>query len=272
MTIVPVSRHHHEPMSHERRVFVDDLISSGCEISPKDKDLHHLERVLRLKVGDAVTVVDGNQRSYRATVSQNGPLKLCIHGPLKSDCREASDLTAQCPISRIICGLPKGPASDAIVEGATECGVANITFWQAARSIPTDGENRLRRWGQIAESAAKQSGQLFVPKVTWEPTLTSALRDLPPLHSSRFLCSLSDDASPLATLPRSEHPDWVVAFGPEGDMTLEEDLTLRSQGFIPVTLGSSRLRCQTAVISAIAGAYALWLGRHQKGKVEGSIS
>ena len=259
-------------MSHERRVFVDDFISSGWEISQKEKDLRHLERVLRLKVGDAVTVVDGNQRAYRATVSQNGPIKLRIHGPLKGDCHEGGHLTAQCPITRILCGLPKGPASDAIVEGATECGVANITFWQAGRSIPTDGENRLRRWGQIAESAAKQSGQLFVPKVTWEPTLASALRDLPTLHSSRFLCSLSDDASPLAALPRSERPDWVVAFGPEGDMTPDEELTFRSQGFIPVTLGSSRLRCQTAVISAIAGAYALWLGRHQQGKVEGSTS
>lgn len=241
-------------MAHERRIFVDDVLDATEEVSPKPADARHLERVLRLKVGDAVTVVDKRHQAYRATVSQVNPMQLRLHGPILG---EKGDPV--CPVVHVICGLPKGPASDAIVEGASEFGVARITFWQAERSIPNDGLSRLRRWQLIAESAAKQSGQRGVSTVSWERSLEEALATLPPHQQARYLCSLHPEARPLTPSDSPPAGEMILAFGPEGDVTANEESLFHESGFGFITLGTSRLRCQTAVIAAISGAYALRL-------------
>lgn len=241
-------------MGHERRIFVEEVLADAEEVCPKLSDAHHLERVLRLKVGDAVTVVDERQQAYRATVGQVSPMRLRLHGLVRSVTQQPD-----CPVAHILCGLTKGPASDAIVEGASEFGVARITFWQAERSVPADGTSRLRRWQLIAESAAKQSGQLVVPEVVWESSLEETLAKLSLEQRARYLCSLHPDARSLNQSDSENNQKMVLAFGPEGDITPKEEHLFRKAGFSLITLGASRLRCQTAVIAAIAGAYALRL-------------
>lgn len=243
-------------MGHERRIFLAGPIEIGDEVAPKPTDQRHLERVLRLQVGDEITVVDDREKVFQATVSQLSPLLLKIISPTASP----TDTTS-CPVVQILCALPKGPASDAIVEGASEFGIPFITFWQSARSIPTDGSQRLKRWQNIAESAAKQSGQSKISTVCWEPTLSEALGKLQEPLAVRALCSLQSGAQPLGSLFSSGSERLIVAFGPEGDFTSDEESILRGAGFRPTTLGNSRLRCQTAVIAALAGASAVRLSR-----------
>jgi 16S rRNA (uracil1498-N3)-methyltransferase len=241
-------------MGHERRIFIPGPITIGDEVTPKPADCRHLERALRLKIGDAVTIVGDQEEAFLGTVSNISPIRLKVHQSISAK----TDITS-CPVVHILCGLPKGPASDAIVEGASEFGVPLITFWQSDRSVPTDGTQRVGRWQKIAESAAKQSGQLRIPSVLWAPTLSEALENLTTPSAIRVLCSLQPDAKPLGSLFSSGAEKLIVAFGPEGDFTAAEEAMLQQADFKPTTLGNSRLRCQTAVIAALAGASALRL-------------
>lgn len=241
-------------MGHERRIFISGPIRIGDEVTPKPTDCRHLERALRLKVGDAVTIVGDQEEVFLGTVSHLSPIRLKVHQSISAQ----TDITS-CPVVNILCGLPKGPASDAIVEGASEFGVPFITFWQSDRSVPTDGMQRLGRWQKIAESAAKQSGQSRIPSVLWAPTLSEALDGLTFPSAIRLLCSLQPDAKPLGDIFSSSAERLIVAFGPEGDFTAAEETMLQGADFKPTTLGNSRLRCQTAVVAALAGASALSL-------------
>ncbi len=247
-------------MAPRFQAFVDVArLELGATALLSEQDSKHASKVLRLTVGDTITVVDNSTgRSFTSRIEKSNPT---------TEVRLIEELTEKRSNSRrsgILFALCKGERNDFVVEKATELGVSEIMIFQAERSIAQikneDYEKKLNRWQRIAESAAKQSGRNSIPLVTIFDSLSSSVKHLSlPKYSSdtRILCSLSKDSIHPSKLSEPKHGIWL-AIGPEGDFTAQEESYLREHGFIPVTLGPHTLRSETAAIVAMSLAYGLW--------------
>ncbi|HJL98870.1 MAG TPA: RsmE family RNA methyltransferase [Acidimicrobiales bacterium] len=202
-------------------VFVDNL--QAPELS--DEDRHHLQRVLRLKSGDPLTVGDG--------VNQWRP---AIFG---TSIETTGEVVAVPPPSiPITIGfvVPKGDRPSWIVQKLTELGVDEIHLLSSQRSVvkwnPTKAEQQHQRLTRIAREAAMQSRQVRVPQikpiseikhVTTKPALALAHR-----NGDRI------------TLKQS-----TIYIGPEGGWDPTEVADRRT-----ISLGPSVLRAETAAVTA----------------------
>jgi 16S rRNA (uracil1498-N3)-methyltransferase len=150
----------------------------------------------------------------------------------------------------LVQGIPKGDKLDVIIRMATELGVTRVVPVISARSIarpePGRESQRIKRWQRVAKEAAKQSGRTVIPDVERPVTLPEWLAAAP-RPPGLLLCLWEDADTPAATgLPAGPLLQAILVVGPEGGLTDEEALDLRSAGAILVGLGPRILRTETA--------------------------
>lgn len=217
---------------------------AGASIDLDTKQSHHVRRVLRLRVGEAVAVFDGKGNEWRAVVSCNatGRVTLTLDAPLEADVEAPLEL-------ELFQGLCKSDRMDWIVQKATEVGVAAIHPFACRRSdARRPREQRLERWRRIALEACKQCGRSRTPVV--EPS--DGLPGVPQEGTVAFV--LEPEGAPLAEccagltgLPRV----WI-AVGPESGFEEEELRAWALAGWRRAGLGPRTLRAETAAVVAAA--------------------
>lgn len=225
-----------------KRFFVSN-ISEGAAILSEEES-HHALQVLRIRSGEMVELVNGNGMLWRGILQQQGKKRAWVEQP------EVIVEQAENPQALLLAvALTKHTDRfEWMVEKAVELGVREIiplmTF-RTERSRFNHG-----RLQQIALSAMKQSGHLYLPVIR-PLTLADQLWEIP--ASQHFLAHCYDDPRKkmlnLACKPGSL---VVVAIGPEGDFSPEEVEDAAASGWQPVSLGQSRLRVETAAIYAAA--------------------
>jgi 16S rRNA (uracil1498-N3)-methyltransferase len=238
------------------RLFVEDLrallIASPSPTLPAEES-HYLRDVLRLKTGDSVEIADPKDGlTCIATLSALQPLVTFTPN-------ETIENSSPALLRILLIALCKGQKNELICDWATELGCTHIAFWQATRSIvrlknQKDAESKRERLDKIAVAAAQQSRQLRPPTISVHLSLDDALKALPTASTKRICCSLSAEASPIASLA-SRTPDetgWTLAVGPEGDLTSQEEEHLVAQGFLRASLGPTILRSELATVTALA--------------------
>ena len=145
-----------------RRVFLEGEIADTMEV--RGADAHHLQRVMRAKVGEKLLVADGAGGSAEAEVA--GFLDGRVQLRLVRRLAEAAE--SQAEIELFQC-LPKGDRMDFIVQKATELGVACIRPVLSQNVVVRYDEKKARarveRWQKIAAEAAKQCGRTRIPEV-----------------------------------------------------------------------------------------------------------
>jgi 16S rRNA (uracil1498-N3)-methyltransferase len=196
-----------------------------------DGERRHLERVLRLRVGDTCEVAAGG-RAYRASVVAGG-LEL----------EEEIDAVIAPPIT-VWLAQPGGRSDDA-VEKLTELGVARIGALRSELLKGEFTESRIERWRRIASAAAKQSKQAGVPEI------------LPPAD---YADVLSPEAVVLSHTGASGGlADRIVGrrqatllIGPEPGFSEQELDLARARGVAVATFGPVVLRTETAAVVAAA--------------------
>ena len=201
-------------------------------------------RVLRVNIGDAVSVFDGTGLEASATVQTLEPLVTLHLAEIRS-----VNLEPPQPVTLCI-ALLKGDKLADVVRGATELGVGSvqllITDHADARDI---GAQKLERLRRIAGEAAKQCGRNVIPSVL-EPL---RIRDLGTVQ-----CGVV--AHPRSSILVREIVTWdkpiSVATGPEGGFSSLEIATLERLGFTAVTLGVRILRAETAPIALLGALIA----------------
>ena len=212
-------------------VFVDDV--EHPTLAPADR--HHLERVRRVRTGDAVVVSDGAGRWREGTLGTAGIVEAT--GEVQVDPRPEPTIT-------VAFALTKGERPELAVQKLTELGADVIVPFTAARSVVrwdaqrADGNvERLRR---VAREAAMQCRRSWLPEVEGLGTFAtvSALPDA-------VLADVGGKA------PSLDHP--TVLIGPEGGWSDEE----RAAGLPSVALGPHVLRAETAAMAASALLSAL---------------
>ena len=212
---------------HTYRFFAQDVTDGLATLAPADR--HHLEHVLRLRVGDTCEVAAGG-RVYEARVVSGG-LELV---------KEIAAVAA--PTVTVWIAQPGG-RSDSAVEKLTELGVARIgalrTDLLKGRFTPA----RIERWRRVAEAAAKQSKQARVPEVL-EPAVYADV-----LSPEAVVLSAEGASGGLADRIVGRRQTTLL-IGPEPGFSEAELELARASGVAVATFGPVVLRTETAAIVA----------------------
>jgi 16S rRNA (uracil1498-N3)-methyltransferase len=213
---------------------------------------HHMARVLRLRSGDELVLVDETGRQYQGTVDQVSQEWIAIR-IISTQAPESVDSLK----ITVLQGLPKGEKIDLILQKGSELGVTGFGIFKAERSVPRlEGDKlqaRMERWDKIAAEAARQSERTVLPTVDWHPDAASAARSNEGTELKLLLFERGEKKPLHELLDTIDSPDKVVvAVGPEGGFTPEEAELFISSGFIPVTLGHRILRTETAALAITA--------------------
>lgn len=218
----------------DRRVplaFVADL--EAPELTPGDR--HHLERVRRLRPGDALTVGDGAGR-WRGVA----------FGPTLEPTGGVLSVPASPPDLTVAVALVKGERPEWAVQKLTEVGVDRIVAFAAARSVvhwdPAKAARNVVRLRTIAREAAAQCHRPWLPEV--DLTTFAMVAGLPGAALAH-----PDGGPPSLTRP-------TLLVGPEGGWSPEEEAAVPDH----VVVGIHVLRAETAAVVAGALLAALRAG------------
>lgn len=241
------------------RLFVEPSKLTEELVVLTDEDHRYLTRVLRLGIGETVTLFDGKSVEATARIMRIGPRAL----ELKIEERRPVEAIGR-PEVTLIQALAKGDKLDLVVQKATELGVARVIPVTTARAVTRLDSGAMRtlsrraRWQKIAREASRQSGRLDVPEVEGVTGLSTALQASPKDALKLIFWEGARQNGLRDVLPDTPPQQIVFAIGPEGGFTVEEVEAAREAGFIPVGLGPRVLRTETAalVVLAILG-YAL---------------
>lgn len=208
---------------------------------PEDESKHAV-RVLRLGPADVVVLVDGRGGVYQAQV-EAADAKRCQLRILQE--QQVAPRAYQVHVA--VAPTKNLDRMEWLVEKAVEIGIDTLTFLRCARSERR--ELKLDRLEKIAVSALKQSGQAWLPQLM---ELTDFARFLPTVTpATTFIAHLEDgERTPLARVAAAG-ASCCILIGPEGDFTPQEITAAFARGIRPVTLGSSRLRTETAALAAV---------------------
>ena len=234
-------------------LFVEPSVDLGDELEVAGEDGHHLARVLRLRVGEPVTVADGSGgwRPYRvAEVGAPGPGGTGVRLEAAGDADREPVLP---PRLAVAFALTKGDKPELVVQKLTELGVDRIVPVVAERSVARPSaaraETSLDRWERIVREAARQCRRATLPVV--EP-----LAPLAKLAGHPGLVVAERGGGPAQALTSPPGGEILAVVGPEGGLTAGEVETLAPWGRLG--LGPHVLRAETA---AVAAATALGLVR-----------
>lgn len=221
-------------------LFYVPTLSTG-HVLPEEESQHAV-KVLRLQVGSEITIVDGTGGFYKAKISNPHP-KHCsfeitetILEYGKRDYRLHIAIAPTKNIERL----------EWFIEKATEIGIDEITpiicRYSERKVIKAE------RLEKIIVSAAKQSVKAYFPKLNPQCTFDELLKNQ---HTSqKFIAHCYDEDKRLLQNEIQKSTDVLILIGPEGDFSMEEVQKSLTLGYIPVSLGNSRLRTETAGVVA----------------------
>ena len=211
----------------------------------------HCVRVLRHRAGDEIDVIDGLGTLYHCRLTDDSPkgAEAQVLEVLADWNAHPYHLTIGC------CPTKNNDRFEWFVEKATELGVDRI--------VPLIGERSERkvyktdRAARIALSATKQSLKARIPAIEEPVSVKEFLHR--PADGLRLIAYCFEGetlrTSIKAALSGFQGTEVTVLIGPEGDFSPEEARLALENGYIPIHLGASRLRTETAAVTAVEAVY-----------------
>ena len=244
-----------EPAVRAPRIYQPIALSSGQIIEPDAQATTHLTKVLRLRVGDALVVFNGNREEYEAVVSSIERRSVSIQ------LGKALDRNVESPLELVLVqGVSRGERMDYTVQKAVELGVNEIVPVNTERTVVNlKGDRQIRRqqhWQAVVNGACEQSGRNVVPEVKPIVPFQSWLDESGEGSGLKLVLHHRAETS-LADLPRPDGPVTIL-IGPEGGLTPSEIDAAKSAGYLPLCLGPRVLRTETAAVTALSVLQWLW--------------
>ena len=232
--------------------YSNDIEGGICRL---DKDESgHCAKVLRHRCGDEISVIDGCGTLYRCRITCDNPKGV-----------EAMVLTCEenwgghpYHLHMAVCPTKNNDRYEWFAEKACEVGLDRIS--------PVIGEHSERRvfktsrLEKILVSAAKQSLKAAVPSVSEPVSVKEFIQEAAGTEALKLIAYCFEDErvprrSIKEVLEGFDGTDIIVMIGPEGDFSKTEAEMALEHGFIPVHLGASRLRTETAALTAVEAVY-----------------
>lgn len=240
--------------------FVEPSAIGEKNITITGPDVNHIKNVIRLKVGDEISISNGiDGRDYRCGISEfTEDSVICELRFIKED-------GVELPVKvYLFQGLPKGDKMEFIIQKMVELGVYEIIPVEMKRCIvkldEKKAKSKIARWQGISEAAAKQSKRAVVPQIhecmTYKEAIAYAKSmncKLVPYEMEGSLDGAKGMAGTRQILESIKPGDQVAIFiGPEGGFEENEIQTAIEEGFSPITLGRRILRTETAGMTTMA--------------------
>lgn len=217
---------------------------------PTEEALHAL-RVLRIKSGDEINLMDGVGNFYRAEVTL-AATKRCLY--------EVKEVLPQQPAWHGHVHLAIAPTKvmdriEWMAEKATEIGFDELSFLNCKFSERKT--MRTVRLDKIVISAVKQSHKAWKPIVNQMVSFKEFIAQ--PRKGRKFICHCYEEFEKIDLMtelqkPYDEDADVTVLVGPEGDFSVDEVKLAIANGYESASLGTSRLRTETAGLMSVAMA------------------
>lgn len=230
-------------MKEVRFFYVPDAVEQ-VEL-PKDEAAHAV-RVLRLSEGDEIMLMDGRGVFYRAEITLS-------HG--KSCCYRIIETLPQEKHWRGNIHLAMAPTKimdrvEWMAEKATEIGCDRFSFLLCKFSERK--QMRKDRVEKIVLSAVKQSRKAWMPAVDELVGFADFVKQ--DVMGGKYICHCYDEIEKtdfFEEIQKSGDEDITVLIGPEGDFSIDEVKLAIEKGYKSVSLGSARLRTETAALTAV---------------------
>ncbi|CAN5683622.1 16S rRNA (uracil(1498)-N(3))-methyltransferase [soil metagenome] len=235
------------------RAHVDAPLAAGARVRLPDNVAAHLLRVLRLGVGDACVLFNGDGCDYDARIVATGRRDAAV------EITASRAVDNESPLRIVLLqGIARGEKMDWILQKASELGAAAflpvISERSAVRLSAERSTRRLEHWRQVVVAACEQSGRARVPEVAPPQALQDAVARLP-VNALRLLLDPGASAD-TGSLPEPGSGGCCLAIGPEGGWSPRDRGALEGAGFSGMRLGPRVLRTETAGIAGIAALQA----------------
>lgn len=221
-------------------VFYTPDISTRAELPAEEA--RHCVRVLRLTQGDEITLTDGKGYFYKADITAADGKRCTV--AIKETTFQ--DPVWPCHLHIAVAPVKNMDRNEWFAEKATEIGFDELTFLNCRFSErKTINAERIEK---ILISAMKQSLKARLPKLNEMTNFDRFVRrDFP---GQKFIAHCYEEEKPLLKNVIRKGEDALVLIGPEGDFSPEEVEKALANGFTPISLGTSRLRTETAALVA----------------------
>ena len=218
------------------------LLAGEVELPPEEAA--HARKVLRLKPGDAVRLVDGAGKSAPARVALVDRKRVVCLVERVEDIPRLKPRLVICP------ALVKGPAMELLAVKLTELAVDEIRPVITARTVVKPGTARLERWQRLAAQAIKQCGAGY-PPLFFEPAPLDEVMAKAPGDAARIMLYEEERETGLARELAGKRPAevWILV-GPEGGFAGGEAVSAGKAGFVSCVLQGPVLRAETAGLAA----------------------
>lgn len=223
-----------------------DHFSTGQTVRLTAEESRHAQRVLRIREGESVGILNGAGWVAEGTFSATS----------SGECGVRVTSVRQYPkpgrAVHLVLSMLKNKAMDTALQKAVETGVGHI------RPISTchcevrlkDVAEKVEKWKKIIHESQKQSGNPWTPVLHQPMDFNDALNSpegiLNGPEVTNLSASLKENATPIMSTPLLQG-DVVVWVGPEGDFTENEYLAMEAKGIHPVKIGPHVMRSETAV-------------------------
>ena len=221
--------------------FIDER---GSLITLDEETSKHIIGVLRMTEREKIHLTDGKGHLLTAEITDPHK-KMCVVRIIASE----SVPHAKKPITIALSLLKNGSRFEWFVEKAAELGVSEIIPMLCERSEKL--HFRMERKKNILLSAMLQSQQTWMP-VIHEPKKFTEIISTAEQEQKFIAHCIGYEKTNLADAINSSAASSLVLIGPEGDFTKEEVGLALQQHYIPVALGATRLRSETAAVVAAA--------------------
>lgn len=221
----------------------------------EDEAARYVGRVHRLREGDAFVAFDPEQ----GLEAQAVVMEAC-RGRVRCEIGKVSRATRVPDVAAwLLLGVCKGDRFEWALREATALGVTDIVpLWMvrsASAGAKADGK-RMDRWRRIVVEGSRQSGRGDIPSL-YEPMGLEGVGEKLPTDVTR-VCLWEGATEPAGPWLCRGGRGLALMVGPEGGLEMEEAAHARGLGFVTVSLGSTILRTETAVVAAL-GAWKLGL-------------
>lgn len=212
------------------------------------KDVNHIKNVLRMKIGEELSVSNGvDGKEYRGIIEEISEDEVvCALAFVKED---GVELPSKVYLYQ---GLPKADKMELIIQKAVELGVYEIIPVATKRAVvkldEKKSKSKLLRWQAISEAAAKQSKRAIIPNVATVLSFKEALKDCGKADVRVIPYELAEGMDKTKGIISGLKPgqDVAIFIGPEGGFDDGEIEAAIEAGVTPVTLGKRILRTETA--------------------------
>lgn len=227
--------------------FAPDITES---LELPESDSRHAVKVLRMREGDELQVIDGRGTAYTCRLADAHPKHAAV------EIISSTPMPLPWPQQLAVAVAPTKHMDrmEWLVEKMTEVGVNTIIPLLCDRSERR--EIKTERLEKIAVSAMKQSLKATLPIIMPMTPLREVIKMMPDAQRVVAYCDPSIPRVDFAQTYEAGR-DTLILIGPEGDFSPAEIKMTLDAGFRPVTLGSNRLRTETAALYALSACHIL---------------